>query len=264
MNSCLYRCQLSHKRLKPKYHRFRYDLFMFHIDLDELDQLDSNFTLIRRNAFSPYEFRDSDHFQIGDKDLKSSIIEYARQQGLKDEIGKVTLVTHLRTWGHIFNPVSFYFLEDSKGKGLGAIAEVANTFMEQKMFFISSSCLTRNAYRDSQDKNFYVSPFSELDTRFHFQLAPPSENLAIAINESQEGDVFFYSSLTGKRVPLTDAALFAYSLKFPLITLKVIGGIHWNALLLFLKKVPFFRKSHNPELQAPSGRYIPARRTYTH
>jgi hypothetical protein len=105
------------------------------------------------------------------------------------------------------------------------------------------------AFSDRQTKYFYVSPFINMDTDFDFHLAIPADALLIRINGFQDERKFFLSSLTGKRKPLTDAKLWWYLIRFPLITLQVIAGIHWQALKLFLKKLPYHKKDHFPELQ---------------
>ncbi len=254
MNSCLYKSEVMHRRTSPKQHAFKYGLFMFYIDLDELELIDQRFNFIGHNRFAPYEFRDSDHYNPSKTDLKTSIKEYLKEQGIEDSVGKIHLLTHLRTWGHLFNPVSFYFVTDTAGSPICSIAEVGNTFNEQKLFIAQSS-------RDGRSqldavKNFYVSPFSELDTQFRFRIATPREHMRIAINQSKNGETYFNSALTGTKRSLTGPALFKSALQFPLLTLKIVGAIHWQALLLHMKGVPYFRKAENPHLQTNTHPYL--------
>ena len=129
-----------------------------------------------RNRFAPYEFRDTDHYNPNEVGIRKSIIDYVSENGYNQPIGSIFLLTHLRTWGHLFNPVSFYFVEDNEGKPICSIAEVANTFNEQKLFHIP--CDSSGKAVDAQIKNFNVSPFSELDTLFHFRLHSPGDRLA--------------------------------------------------------------------------------------
>lgn len=254
MNSCLYKAEVMHRRTAPKRHAFKYGLFMFYIDLDEIDLLDRRFNFIGHNRFAPYEFRDGDHYNPSKTDLKTSIKTYLKEQGIEESIGKIHLLTHLRTWGHLFNPVSFYFVTDVSGKPVCSIAEVGNTFKEQKLF-ISRSQLDGQSRSDSV-KNFYVSPFSELDTQFHFKIATPGQQMRIAISQSKNGETYFNSALSGTKRPLTGRALLMSALQFPLLTLKIVGAIHWQALLLHLKGVPYFRKSENPHLQTNTHPYL--------
>ncbi|MCH6257247.1 DUF1365 domain-containing protein [Puniceicoccaceae bacterium K14] len=251
MNSCLYKSTIIHQRKSPKVHAFKYSLFMFYIDLDEIAQLDRSLCLFSLNRLSPYEYRESDHYQNNNRSTKDSILSYLKNQGINREIGKVYLLTHLRSFGHVFNPVSFYFVSDTSGDPLCSIAEVANTFNEQKMYFIPSE-----ETESKQIKNFYVSPFSDLDTQFHFTLKPPTDNLRLTINQSEKQKVFFKSALFGKKVSLTDNKLALYLLRFPAITLSIVFAIHWQAFLLYCKGITVRRKSANRHQQTNTRVYI--------
>lgn len=238
-----------HHRLEPLRNRFAYKVFMFSIDLDELDQLQSGLKLFSHNRWNIFNFRDADHLQFGKMSAKENIAEYLRRNGIDLNNGKVFLVTNLRTFGHIFNPVSFYFCFDGSGKPLCAVPEVGNTFGEMKMFLLDGKDLQKDGFRKRTKKYFYVSPFIDLDAEFDFQLRLPAEKLHISIDDYCDGRKFFLTSLTGVRKELTDSRLLWYVIRFPFITLQVIGLIHWQALKLYLKKLPFIRKDEHPELQ---------------
>ena len=256
MNSCLYDCRIVHHRKKPREHRFGYRYFMFYLDLDEIDRLCNRLPWMSRNQRNIYRFNDSDHFQEGATTVRENVLKFLESKSLREQAGKIYLLTHLRTWGHIFNPVSFYFVEDRAGSPLCLIAEVANTFKEQKLFLIPREKLVGNAFRDTHKKHFYISPFSDLDTLIHFNVRQPTETLALTINESEGHTPFFYSSLEGKRRSLTQSNLVLYTLLFPMITLKVVAAIHWQALRLFLKKIPVRAKANKPELQKDIRPYL--------
>ncbi len=257
MKSCLYSCEIYHKRTRPKSHAFKYKLFTFCVDLDELEQLDK-VALIGINRSSIYSLRSSDHYHQDAKqtDIKTNILQYIREQGNNAPIGQIKLITHLRTFGYQFNPVSFYFAYSPSGKINCAVAEVANTYNEQKMYYLPHSRLKNNHFRDTQIKQFYISPFSDLETSLIFDLCHPGEDLSVHINESDSEGVYFYSGMTGKRVELTSESLILNTLRFPWVTAQVILSIHWQALKLFLKKVPVRRKSDNPELQTNTRTYL--------
>jgi uncharacterized protein len=249
MNSCLYECTVMHHRLAPKKHRFVYKIFMFYLDIDGLDEVARRTLFVSRNRFNIFSFRDHDHLMFSKGTVKESISEYLRSKGINPEGKKIFLLTHLRTFGHIFNPVSFYFCFDELGKPLCAVPEVGNTFGEMKAFFLDSVAEGSGKFRREETKYFYVSPFVDLDTRFDFQLNAPDEKLDIRIDDIQDGKKFLLSSLVGRKKKLTNAALLWYSIRFPFITLKVIGLIHWQAFLLYMKKLPYHKKSHNLHLQ---------------
>jgi uncharacterized protein len=213
---------------------------------------------LSRNKKNIYAFNDEDHLQEGAKSVRDNLLHFLANQGLAERAHKIYLLTHLRTWGHLFNPVSFYFVEDIHGEQLCLVAEVANTFNEQKLYVIANDKFHDGTYRDTQAKEFYISPFSNLDTQIHFNVKPPKQTLGLSINESENSEAYFFSALEGKRRPLTQNNLVLYTLLFPLITLKIVAGIHWHALMLFLKRIPVRAKSAHPELQKDVRRYLKA------
>lgn len=249
MNSALYECTVMHHRLEPLKNRFVYRIFMFALDLDELDTLQGRLRLFSRNRFNIFSFRDADHLQLGKATIKENLQEFVQKNGIQTELGKVLLITHVRMFGYVFNPVSFYYCYDMNGEPLCAVPEVGNTFGEQKPYLLKSEDRTEHGFRKRMTKFFYVSPFIALDAEFDFRLNLPGETLQVNIDDWKEGRRFFVTAVTGQRRPLTDARLLWYVLRFPFITLQVIGLIHWQAMKLYIKRLPFLRKADNPELQ---------------
>ncbi len=259
MNSRLYSCKVVHNRIRPRKHAFSYRIFMFALDLDELDEVASKLKLISRNRPNVYSFSDDDHWKEGKEDIKSNLKAYLSSQGVSETPGKITLVTHLRTFGHVFNPVSFYFIRSKDDQPICAVAEVANTFNEQKLYLIKAKDFQDDQFEEKLAKEFYVSPYSDLDTEFDFSLREPSRKLAISINQSKDGETYFFSSLVGEERELTDWNLLKYTCRFPLITLQIVLGIHWQALLLYFKGLRVRPKAANPELQTDKRIYIQKR-----
>jgi DUF1365 family protein len=256
INSCLYKATVMHHRLSPKEHRFHYDIFMFYLDLDEIDGLSKSLKLMSRNRFNLFNFRDKDHLQLPkenpdtSKNIRLHITDYLQQNGVHIGNGRIMVLTNLSTMGYQFNPVSFYFCYDESGTVVCSIVEVCNTFREMKPYFLGADTKQGNEFKLNTGKYFYVSPFIDMDTNFDFDLCIPDEKLQLRIDDyDKEGQRFFISTLSGKRKPLTDANLFLYFISFPLITLKVIGLIHWQAIKLWLKKIPYHRKEVNKHLQ---------------
>lgn len=247
--SCLYECNVMHFRLAPREHHFRYRIFMFALDLDEIDALDSTVRGFSRNRPNLYEFRDRDHLEDAPGTVKEKLLRYLSLNGANFPAdGRVLFVTLPRVLGYIFNPVSFYFCSDSLGRPLCAVAQVGNTFGEMKLYFMPRG-ESDSSIRLITPKHFYVSPFSNLETQFDFKLRVPTETLDIHIDDIEAGRPILLSALTGRRAPLTSAQLAWFTLKYPLLTLRVIFLIHWNALLLWLKGIPWFAKTANPENQ---------------
>jgi len=249
MNSALYNCRVSHQRLEPFQNSFLYKVFMFYLDLDEVDAVAKRLWLVSRDRFNVFTFRESDHYHYGSSGLKKSVIDYAKAQGCQADIQRVMLLTHLRTLGHVFNPVSFYFCFDAAGQAVAVVTEVGNTFREMKPYFLGMDRWVGHRFEATIPKYFYVSPFIAHDASFHFKLSVPGDRLSLSIDDFHQEKRFFLSALTGERQALTNAALVGFALRFPFITLQILGLIHWQAFKMILRRIPYFRKAEHPDLQ---------------
>lgn len=255
MNSSLYKATVMHNRLAPKKHGFYYHVFMFYLDLDELDLLKKKLFLFSHNAFNFFSFRDKEHIQLPidkpdtSRSTREHITSYLKEKGITLTNERIMILTNLNVLGYNFNPVSFYFVFDKNNQPLCSIAEVGNTFGELKPYLLTIEHLSEQTYHLNTTKYFYVSPFFDHDTHFDFNLGIPGEKLTIRIDTYKQEERIFISTLTGTRKPLTNANLLWYSIRFPLITLKIITLIHWNALLLWMKKIPYHKKADHKNLQ---------------
>ena len=247
MNSCLYECTVFHRRFAPKQHEFLYRVFYFLLDLDELGDLDRSLRLFGVNRPGLYSFRDADHISHGAPSAKENILHYLREQGVDAPVGRILLLTLPRILGHVFNPISVFFCLDQQGNPLAAVAEVGNTFGEWKPYLVPLA--SDGSFHLRTVKHFYVSPFSDLDLEFDFRFDLPGNRLRLLIDDYRGEEKELVSTLTGTRVPLTDTTLLRFTLKYPLLTLKVILGIHWEAFRIWRKGVTARRKEAQPELQ---------------
>jgi hypothetical protein len=252
-----------HHRFAPRAHGFAYRIFLFALDLDELETLPRQLGLFSVNRANLYSFREADYLPTGEPlhhptaapapgaagraALKDRVTAYLAAQGVDLAGGRVLLVTLPRILGYGFNPVSFYFCYDRAGEPVAALAEVTNTFREMKPYFLGPESREARAggaaFHRRTPKDFYVSPYSDVDVAFDFSLRAPGERLAVQIDDYSGSTRTLTSTLSGARHPLTRARLAWWTLKYPLLTLRVIFLIHWHALLLRLKRLPWFAKA---------------------
>lgn len=255
INSCLYRAKVTHIRSEPFKRRFEYGVFMFYLDLSELEVIRKKIWLIGYNRFNYFNFRDKDHLQLPkekpdtNRSVREHLTDYLIQNGMNEPVGKVMLLTNLATLGYQFNPVSFYFIYDKKNNPLCSVVEVGNTYREMKPYFIGLSSLKKDTFKYRTKKLFYVSPFIEHDIDFDFNLSLPSENLKLKIDDYRSNERIFSATLVGNRKALTNYNTILFAVLYPLITLRIIVLIHWQALKIWLQKIHFFRKHEFPELQ---------------
>ena len=228
---------------------------MFYFDLDEIEKISRKLFLISHNRFNYFNFRDKDHLQLPrekpdtSKNIKQHILEYLKINGVDLKEGKIMLLTNLCTLGYQFNPVSFYYCFDKNKNPVCTVVETCNTFLEMKPYFIGNDNYKDKKFHLNTTKYFYVSPFIDMDTQFDFNLSVPNETLNIKIDDHQNGERFFISTLTGEKKTLNNLNTIWYALRFPLITLKVIMLIHYQALILWMKGLTYHKKTANQELQ---------------
>ncbi|HRE83645.1 MAG TPA: DUF1365 domain-containing protein [Opitutaceae bacterium] len=251
--SGVYSCEVLHHRFTPRKHAFSYRLFYLCLDLDELPRLDRRlrlFSVNRRNLFSFHE-RDylvstlPPHQSHAETvlSLKQRVLSVCRQLGVQlGADARVQLVTLPRMAGYLFNPVSFYFCSSRDGSVRASLAEVTNTFGEVKVYLVPPADSVTE-FRARTPKYFYVSPFSSADLDFEFRLREPSASLQLNVDVHSQDTHVLHSHINGTRASLADLRLAWYTLKYPLATLLVTARIHWQALLLWAKRVPYFRKN---------------------
>ena len=245
MNS-LYECTVAHCRLKPKRHAFSYRVFMFAVDLDAMPRL-AGFS---HNRFNLFSIDDRDHVTLGHAGgIRPNLTAWlAAQDFTCPGDARIRLLTFPRVLGYGFNPVSFYYIESPSGEPLAAVAEVVNTYREMKLYLMGTRGEDGRWHRRVA-KNFYVSPFSDPGMEFDFKLGLPEEAWRVNIDDHDNGERMLLSSVRGERRELNSARLVWYAFKYPMLSLQIIALIHWHALLLWIKRVPFFPKSSRREAQ---------------
>jgi uncharacterized protein len=235
--AALYFGDVMHARLKPIGHRFSYRVMSLLIDLDRMADADRQSPLFGVNRAALYSFHEADH---GNRD-GSSLRGYAQRCAAADGIdltgGRVLLLCYPRLLGYTFNPLSAYFCYRADGELALIIYEVRNTFGDIHAYVlpVKPGEITDAGVRQQQEKLFYVSPFIEMAMRYHFRVSPPGHTVKLRILETDREGPLLSATFHGRRHPLTTAALLRSFFALPLVTLKIVGAIHWEALRLWLK-----------------------------
>ena len=250
----LYTGTLRHRRFRPREHQFTYKLFMAWLDIDRIPELMAKSPWTSYNRFNWASFEERDHFGDPRLPLRERVAQDARTHGVPLPAGPIFLLTHLRYLGYCFNPISLYFCYNSAGKLETVLAEVNSTFGESRNYWLSEANQSgaANSFQYQTPKALHVSPFMKMELDYIFTFTAPEEHLVAHMQTLDGGDCFFDATLDLSREPWTAPALHRALVSYPLMTAKVIAAIHWQALRLYLKKVPVFSK---PDLVLPKGRH---------
>jgi DUF1365 family protein len=250
--SALYRGAVVHRRLRPKQHRLRYGIFNLLIDLDELPALARELRFFSHNRFNLFSFHERDHGD-GKTPLWSYIDSELKRFGVDIAGGPIRLLCMPRVLGFVFNPLSVYFCYRPSGELAATLYEVNNTFGERHYYLVPASGNTESVALHRSEKRFHVSPFLPLDLSYRFRIAPPAETAQVSVHVHDGQGLLVTASLSAKRMELTNRALLTTFIAFPLLTLKVVAGIHWEALKLWLKGVEVHNKPAPPDERVTLG-----------
>jgi DUF1365 family protein len=239
---------VKHIRFIPKKYSFGFSFFWTRLDLDELDFLEKNTFFFSRNSFNLISFYDHDHIYLGHSTLKENISEFLKENQVTEKLVRIELVTNPRILGYTFNPVSFYFIETETCPYI--IIEIGNTFGEQKPYLLRPDCKKDSEWIYTTPKNFYISPFASVENSMTFRIKRGDEKINITIDDhNKDGDLEIKTIYQGEEEVWSHLSILKNLFKFPFITLQIIISIHYHALRLYLKKIPYFKKSDESELQ---------------
>jgi len=249
IHNALYRGTVSHTRKTPVKHSFDYPIFYAAIDLDSFETGDDLPSLLSLDNFNLFSLRQKDYGAQTREGLKDYVQSVFSEVGVKRPY-KIVLLTMPRLLGYAFNPISIFYALDAKGNVTGVVYEVHNTFGERHSYaFAISDDLSHH----SIEKSLYVSPFFHVDGGYRFTQITPGRKLKLGIQYSVKEKTVFSAALSAVRSPLTSKMLLKVFFLYPLLTLRVTAAIHFQALKLWLKKVPLTSKPAPPK-QAVSSK----------
>ena len=237
--AALYFGDVMHARLKPIGHRFSYRVMSLLVDLDRLDAADRQSPLFGVNRAALYSFNEADHGERDGSALRIYAQRCAVERGIDLTGGRVLLLCYPRLLGYTFNPLSAYFCYRADGELALMIYEVRNMFGDIHTYVlpVKPGESSDAGVRQAQEKLFYVSPFIEMAMRYHFRVSPPGDSVKLRILETDRDGPLLAATFNGRRRALTTATLLRSFCSLPLVTLKIVVAIHWEALRLWLKGV---------------------------
>lgn len=233
-NSGLYIGETYHERFVPKSHKFTYQIMMFWLDLDEITKLNNELSLFSQQKFNWIQYKRSDFLSQEHEDLKDEVLAKMSSLAGKPLSGKVFLLSPLRILGIYFSPVNFYYLQNKDGNFTHLLAEVSNTPWNQRHCY-----LVDLASQDETQKAFHVSPYNPIDMQYKWHIRQPNEKLRLKL-DCHKQDKHFTAAIALNKVALNNATLRKSLFQFPHMTIKTLLGIYWQALKLFIKKVPIY------------------------
>jgi cyclopropane-fatty-acyl-phospholipid synthase len=238
MTSLVYRSTVEHRRLHPNRHRLIYPLYVYALDVGELNRLDRQLPLFGYNRRRPVSLRDRDYLDGSDRPIREKLLEVVRTHLPAEQIYQMILVTACRYLGYVFNPVSLYYCYDAQGRLLGNVAEVNNTFGERHVYVLAApkGDHTRYPARYEADKAFHVSPFNRVAGRYHFAFADIRRELDIRIDLHDQDRVVLQAHLWGQPTPPTPFNQLKMVVRHPILPHLTIPRIYREAFTLRFKR----------------------------
>lgn len=250
----LYRGTVFHRRLqKPKY-TFRYSVFNLLLDIDQIDKLSQQLRFFSHNKFNLFSFYDLDHLpqssiQGSEKnELRQWVEQGLLLHGIDLKGGRIRLFCFPRVLGFVFNPLSVWYCESLTGELRAILCEVRNTFGERHSYLLHAKDSDPMDWNQTyhHPKRFHVSPFLPVSGEYQFRFSPPGQQLDIGIVWLDDGERFMVATQRMQERPVTDWTLIKTFFSLPLMTLKVVVAIHWQALKIWVRGAQFHRKPKPP------------------
>lgn len=244
MTSFLYRGTVRHRRLAPTPHTFRYGVFQCYLDLADLPELFDRYWLWSARRPAPAWFRRADFLGDPAIPLDDAVRDAVERHGGPRPRGPIRMLAHLRYFGYVQNPVTFYYCFDAEDRAVETIvAEITNTPWRERHAYVLTPDAdqgTRGTRRFAFDKAFHVSPFMDMDHTYDWRFNEPGRRLVVHMENFQGGTKVFDATLSLRRSPVTGPSLAGVLARYPFMTAQVVTGIYWQAMRLWFKGTPFF------------------------
>ena len=259
MHSCIYEGTIRHRRFRPRPNMFQYRLFFMYLDLDELPSLFDIHPLWANERFNLACFRRRDHFGNPKTPLAQAVAQLIDEHTGQKPNGPIRLLTHLRYFGHCFNPASFYYCYNAADTAVETIiVEIHNTPWGERYCYVLDAEQNEHPVeywrRHRFQKAFHVSPFIGMNISYDWRFRVPGDSLGVHMIDYENGKKLFDASLALQRREITTRSLTRVLFQYPVLTGKVVTMIYWQALRLILKRIPFFA---HPKKAQPSGERVP-------
>lgn len=240
--------QVMHRRFFPVQYRFVYRVFSLLLDLDRLDEVARRCRLFSHNGFNLFAFHDRDHGAGDGSPPRDWLERQIARQGLQLPIDRVEIQCFPRVLGHVFNPLSVWFCFGPGEALVAVLCEVHNTFGERHSYLLHRDGAPMQwPVRHGHAKRFHVSPFIGMEAEYRFRFARAGEESSTVIHEYQDDRLMLVAVQRGEARALTDSNLLRVALAYPLLTLKVVAMIHWQALKIWLRGAIFYPKPPPPQ-----------------
>ena len=242
MHSKIYKGNVVHHRLQPHQHRFSYRVFMMYLDLDELPELFQKFRFWSATSSAIARFKRSDHYGNDVLPLSDCIRQLVEEKTGRRPDGAISLLTHLRYFGYVMNPVSFYYCWNQDRTVVETVvAEVHNTPWGEQHCYVMDGNIAPKQTRDYEfDKQFHVSPFMGMKQRYAWMFDCPEDQLNVSMINIEDERRIFTAILRLQAEAISQTSLNKVLLNYPMMTFKVIAAIYWQAMKLWWKKTPFY------------------------